>query len=450
MFQNMRSKWRAAKQYNVVLIFYQILLWQSSTKLYYGQQPKYMLPDDETHWLQWLQNPMVPVSEFLHQKYIEEHKKLVIKAAKRYKKSNTLYHGVDLKTAKVEELRDLAKSLKIDVTGMQKKDIKIILKSHQQNNTDSDDSNQAIQNTNNNHNKNNHNKGAEKLTKAQRTNEVETYAKNNNLYTAITEGIKDSKHKRLNQVLCRKDWMQHYCKKKKIAYQDKNTKLELMEKIVDDHKKTNNETNSDHDDGDDNDSDNNINTGDNIHDITQQRAENNNTATSFYQSQQPQQYHEELQYMKKYPQKEKLWYDINFRNFDSELARLQHRCECFAGAQLPGPCAHICCALWLVYYSLFDDIDEFLKETERERRITLNVNDLSKWSEIRKKRKYNCILCKDANQDPELIECDCCKSWYHPSCIGSSMQRINMDDRLFHIWHCPFCDSNQVWMVRHT
>ena len=430
LFQNMRSKWRSSNKYNVVLNFWQIYLWQKSMGIYFDSALN-DLPHDEQHWLLWLQadDHSIPVSTFLHTKYIEEHKELVRKAAARYKKKNTLYHGVDLKKAPVKELKELAQDLKIPVTGLRKADIQNKLKEHKESTSKGKKSTKKQKQTKQKTNQYDNND----MTKE----EVTAYAKTHGIYQLIN----NNSTKKFNFITTNKPAMKRYCEKNKLS--SDGTKLVLMRTIIKHHQQSTNTESVD-----DNHNHNVANT-DNDDDDIDTVDEDGDTA-AFYQSAKPHDLCPELQYLDRYPVKEKSWFDLNFQLFESDLARLQHRCECFAGAQLPGPCAHICCSLWLVYYSLFDEIADFLKPTKREEQIRLNVNDLTYWTEYRKKSTWHCPLCRSNTNDSDLIECDCCKAWYHPQCINTSMKEITKDGKVLAIWHCPFCDSNQVWMVRTT
>lgn len=170
----------------------------------------------------------------------------------------------------------------------------------------------------------------------------------------------------------------------------------------------------------------------------------------FYQTKKPNPKYSELKYLEQYPLKDKMWFDLDFRLFESRVNRLQHRCECFSGAQLPGPCGHTCTCLLLIYFALYDDIEAFLFPTARERKILNSINDCEYWSK-KKDSKWDCLLCQEDDQSKvhELIECDGCKAWYHATCLETTLQKIQEDTATFDIWHCPFCSSHKVWTVRH-
>ena len=95
---------------------------------------------------------------------------------------------------------------------------------------------------------------------------------------------------------------------------------------------------------------------------------------------------ESLSYLKNYPT-EKSWYDLDFTLFDSKLSRLQLRCSCRSGAQLPSCCAHGNSSVWLIYFVLFSDIKEILKQTKRDKKIMENIVDLTSYSAFRRGRK---------------------------------------------------------------
>ena len=103
---------------------------------------------------------------------------------------------------------------------------------------------------------------------------------------------------------------------------------------------------------------------------------------------------ESLSYLEDYPT-EKSWYDLDFTLFDSKLSRLQLRCTCRSGAQLPGCCAHGNSSVWLIYFVLFSDINKILKQTKRDKQIMNNIVDLTPYSiyqsGLKKKLEHWCF-----------------------------------------------------------
>ena len=156
-----------------------------------------------------------------------------------------------------------------------------------------------------------------------------------------------------------------------------------------------------------------------------------------------------LSYLEKYPRK-KSWYDLDFTLFDSKLARLQLRCNCRSGAQLPGCCSHGNSSVWLIYFVLFSDYKEILKQTKRDKEIMKNFINLTPYSIYQKSKKARakhwCYCQQEKNEG--WVQCDKCTKWYHPSCTGTTMEDIEKDKYTFNIWHCKFCQSNDVWVVR--
>ena len=153
--------------------------------------------------------------------------------------------------------------------------------------------------------------------------------------------------------------------------------------------------------------------------------------------------------MEKYP-KQKSWYDLDFTLFDSKLSRLQLRCSCRARAQLPGCCAHGSCCIWLIFYVLFGDVQSVLKESKRDKQIMDNIVDLTPYSLLnqrKKKKNVHWCYCKQTKNEG-YVQCDKCTKWYHPSCIDTTMEDIESDRHTFDIFHCKFCCSNDVWVVR--
>ena len=165
-----------------------------------------------------------------------------------------------------------------------------------------------------------------------------------------------------------------------------------------------------------------------------------------------------MNYLEKYP-KIKSWYDLNFELFNCQLARLQIRCSCRSGAQLPSCCAHSSACLWLIFYVLkTGNINELLKENKRDEKILDTINDLTPYSEYLKKKKsqslHYCWVCKNV-EEPEdddewihWVECNNCVLWCHPECLCTTMDEIEQDRFTYEIWHCRFCSSQDVFVSR--
>ena len=165
-----------------------------------------------------------------------------------------------------------------------------------------------------------------------------------------------------------------------------------------------------------------------------------------------------LEYLRKYPSL-KSWYDLDFTLFNSKLARSQVRCSCRSGAQLPGCCAHISACLWLIFYVLkMGNIQELLQENPRDERILNTITDLTPYSDYRKSTRvennHYCWVCKAAespqsqNSMVQWVECDQCVRWYHPECLGTTIDDVNNDRYTCAIWHCKYCCMQDAFVAR--
>ena len=160
-------------------------------------------------------------------------------------------------------------------------------------------------------------------------------------------------------------------------------------------------------------------------------------------------------HVEKYPPNQKSWYDLDFRLFDSALARLQQRCNCRSGVQLPGVCKHVGSMLWLTWYSIFSDPDEILQMSKRDKAIFASISDLTAFSQEqkkqRKKAKYWCIVCKTADKEGDgYVHCDKCNKWYHYSCLKTTESDVKKDPYTTSVYFCNLCSAWDVWVVRNT
>ena len=161
-----------------------------------------------------------------------------------------------------------------------------------------------------------------------------------------------------------------------------------------------------------------------------------------------------LQHLTKYPI-QKSWFDLDFGLFESELARLQQRCSCRSGVQLPGVCSHAGCILRLIYYILFLEVHDLLKKNKRDQLICDKICDLTPFSKeqkrFREENDHLCPVCRTPiKEDQESVQCDGCNRWYHPSCIKTTLEDINKDLFITTVFHCRMCSTSDVWMVRST
>ncbi len=116
---------------------------------------------------------------------------------------------------------------------------------------------------------------------------------------------------------------------------------------------------------------------------------------------------------------EQFWYDVDFDLWQTPLARLGITCSCRSGAQLPSCCAHSSAILWLIWFAIYEDIDNVYSLNTRDRKI-LN----SKYSRIHNFAAYKqwikddnakfggisrfCHCKNEIETDEVVIFCDGC------------------------------------------
>ena len=164
-------------------------------------------------------------------------------------------------------------------------------------------------------------------------------------------------------------------------------------------------------------------------------------------------------YLRNYPS-QKSWFDINFKLFDSQLDRLQQRCTCRSGVQLPGVCAHAGCIIRLVFHVMkLGTVEQLLRMNKRDKLIKEKIVNLYAFSEELKanKQRYKwlCLHCSSPinkeNKDnkKDHVKCYHCYRYYHLKCVGQELLR-EYDEYTRTIWHCPNCDYQHVWCVRNA
>ena len=139
------------------------------------------------------------------------------------------------------------------------------------------------------------------------------------------------------------------------------------------------------------------------------------------------------------------------------MARLQQRCSCRSGVQLPGVCAHAGCIIRLVYQVLIlGKVEQLLKMNQRDKLIKQNIVNLYAFSEELKahkeKYKYLCLHCSspiNKEKEQDHIKCNHCFRYYHLDCINQKYIK-NYSKYIQTIWHCPNCDYQHVWCVRNS
>ena len=163
-----------------------------------------------------------------------------------------------------------------------------------------------------------------------------------------------------------------------------------------------------------------------------------------------------LEYLHKYP-KAKSWFDLNFDLFHSKLCRLQQRCSCRSGVQLPGVCAHAGCILRLIFTVIFrGNINHLLKRSKRDESIRRNIVDLFPFSvaekEMKQELEFMCLICRDSTKEDIncRIKCNVCCRFYHTECINTTIEDINDDPFTKTVFHCPQCRPTDTFACRNT
>lgn len=400
-FENMKSKWKCANKYTIILSFKEIQLFKKSLEKWRKQDTTIKIDNNEDHWYKWLINgKQSKVSEFLSKKYVDVQSKLEKRRNNRRDTRRRCYWG----------LIDLSKKLKPQLEFFaDEHDIKIDRKLRRNELRDY----------------------ILKVLKGRKRKE-ENQQKNVNL---------DSKNK-VCQV-CSAEKAKSRCSGCKSAiYCNKDCQLldwnELghnkeCRKIVRKRKRS-------------------VSLETDPQEPPSKRQKNTNGHSGKAEGTKI----ESLKYLEKYPKPnhQKSWYDLDFTLFDSKLARLQLRCSCRSGAQLPGCCAHGGSCIWFIYYVLFKNIQQLLKNSPRDEQILQKITDLSPYAVYakgRKKKGTHWCICKSSDKDDEgWVECDNCMIWYHPSCSDTTMEDIKRDRYIYDIWHCKYCTNNDVWVVRNS
>ena len=130
-------------------------------------------------------------------------------------------------------------------------------------------------------------------------------------------------------------------------------------------------------------------------------------------------------YLQNYPS-QKSWFDLDFELFNSQLDRLQQRCSCRSGVQLPGVCAHGGCIIRLVYQVLMlGKVDQLLKINSRDKLIHKNIINLFPFSEELKankeKYKWLCLQYSSPINRKNIdiyIRCKHCFRYHHLDCVN--------------------------------
>ena len=176
-------------------------------------------------------------------------------------------------------------------------------------------------------------------------------------------------------------------------------------------------------------------------------------------------YDEHLKYLYQYTQikKDKYWHDVNWDIWQTPLSRIQVFCSCRSGEQIPSCCAHATAVLWLLYYSIYGNINEELFVRKgNDLKISQQLPDLVCYANYRLEIKNYKIkhgfkhlrgvcVCKKVTNE-QIIECSGCCRGYHPSCLKLKWEDIHQSNipRIQEYWHCPHCNPGQVLMANAT
>ena len=142
------------------------------------------------------------------------------------------------------------------------------------------------------------------------------------------------------------------------------------------------------------------------------------------------------------------------------MDRLQQRCMCRSGIQLPGVCAHAVCIIRLVFHVMkLGTVKQLLTINKREKLITEKIVNLHAFSEELKaneqRHKWLCIHCsspiKEDNEDntEDHVKCNHCFRYYHLKCVSQESVR-EYNECTQTIWQCPNCDDKHAWCVRNS
>ena len=143
--------------------------------------------------------------------------------------------------------------------------------------------------------------------------------------------------------------------------------------------------------------------------------------------------------------KEKLWNEIDFTLWKTDLARMQYYGTCNGGAQMMNPCAHVSATIYFIIWTLTGVLEEHLKEKKKDKRIKENISDLGPavnfWKEQKSQNTKNKVLLFCVCNKPYhgyMVQCPGCEDHYHPVCIGMTEQEIK--DAGEENFKCPSCD----------
>ena len=391
---NVKSKWRSSKKYIVLLSWYQVHIHDQSYRKMTDET--IFIPPDELHWYNWLKQKekIHPVSYYLHKKHQNRQKKLEERRVKRLiRKNKYMYKGDNIGRMCKQDLLFYAKERNIKIP----QNIKTIGKQRKY------------------------------ILKTLRERDVNKWEENQMCFKCKTK-------KAMKEHKCMKCNGAFYCSEKcrkshwSIEHENKCSQLYAAvcrENVIDKTKI--------------------FPSLKEIAELKKQCENDNNDSNPPPPS-----------YLQNYPS-QKSWFDLKFELFDSQLDRLQQRCSCRSGVQLPGVCAHAGCIIRLVYHVLkLGTVDQLLKINRRDRLIKQMIVNLHPFSEELKankeKYKYLCLHCSspvNKENTEEYIKCNHCFRYYHLLCINQKSIH-DYSKYIQTIWHCPNCDYQHVWCVRNS
>lgn len=124
--------------------------------------------------------------------------------------------------------------------------------------------------------------------------------------------------------------------------------------------------------------------------------------------------------------------------FDEEktLDTVKYLCSCKAGNRSCNPCAHVTSFIILmkIVYDKINNQQPIHTNNNYNMNIQQYIMDCQQYKEWAKYNEVYCV-CNEKYDDTFMVQCDSCKEWYHPRCIGESDESFNNTD----IWNCNYC-----------
>lgn len=294
---NVKSKWRSSKRYVVLLSAYQVHIYNKSVEKIHWPERDIEIPKDELHWYKWMKNKCkTPVSKFLHDKHKQYQKLLEFRRIEGIKRKNKFV-------------------CKCENVGKMTKDDICILAEEQNVKITSDIKTMKLKQLN----------GWILTTLGER--DFSEWVNKQLCFKGECKKKANHKFKCNNceaAFYCSSD-CQNRAKRKHIKECDPLCGAIARQKVVDENK---------------------------IFPPPKEQEKLKAKSKDSKNIKKP-------SYLDKYP-KTKSWFDLNFDLFYSKLSRLQQRCTCRSGVQLPGCCAHCGCIIRLIFHVLkYGNVDVF-------------------------------------------------------------------------------------------